>query len=38
MYDGKLMNEQIRAFVEGCDCVFGIGAMLTDFSSGAFTA
>jgi indolepyruvate decarboxylase len=38
MYDGKLMEEQIRAFVEGCDCVLGIGAMLTDFSSGAFTA
>src|SRR6201987_3830638 len=38
MYDGKLMDEQIRAFVEGCDCVLGIGAMLTDFSSGAFTA
>jgi indolepyruvate decarboxylase len=38
MYDGKLMNEQIRAFVEGCDCVFGIGAMMTDFSSGAFSA
>jgi indolepyruvate decarboxylase len=38
MYDGKLMNEQVRAFVEGCDCVLGIGAMLTDFNSGAFTA
>ena len=38
MYDGKLMNEDIRAFVEGCDCVLGIGAMLTDFNSGAFTA
>ena len=38
MYDGKLMDEQIRAFVEGCDCVLSIGAMLTDFSSGAFTA
>lgn len=38
MYDGKLMNEQVRAFVEGCDCVFGIGAMLTDFNSGSFTA
>jgi indolepyruvate decarboxylase len=38
MYDGKLMNEEIRAFVEGCDCVLGIGAMLTDFNSGAFTA
>jgi indolepyruvate decarboxylase len=38
MYDGRLMNEEIRAFVEGCDCVLSIGAMLTDFSSGAFTA
>jgi indolepyruvate decarboxylase len=38
MYDGKLMNEEVRAFVEGCDCVLGIGAMLTDFNSGAFTA
>jgi indolepyruvate decarboxylase len=38
MYDGKLMNEEVRAFVEGCDCVVGIGAMLTDFNSGAFTA
>ena len=38
MYDGKLMNEQIRAFVEGCDCVLGIRAMLTDFNSGAFSA
>jgi indolepyruvate decarboxylase len=38
MYDGKLMNEPVRAFVEGCDCVLGIGAMLTDFNSGAFTA
>jgi indolepyruvate decarboxylase len=38
MYDGKLMNEQVRAFVEGCDCVIGIGAVLTDFNSGSFTA
>jgi indolepyruvate decarboxylase len=38
MYDGRLMNEEVRAFVEGCDCVLGIGAMLTDFNSGAFTA
>jgi indolepyruvate decarboxylase len=38
MYDGRLMNDQVRAFVEGCDCVIGIGAMLTDFNSGAFTA
>jgi indolepyruvate decarboxylase len=38
MYDGKLMNEQVRAFVEGCGCVLGIGAMLTDFNAGSFTA
>jgi indolepyruvate decarboxylase len=38
MYDGKLMNEQVRAFVEGCDCVLSIGAMLTDVNTGAFTA
>jgi indolepyruvate decarboxylase len=38
MYDGKLMNEEIRAFVEGCDLALGIGAVLTDFNSGSFTA
>jgi indolepyruvate decarboxylase len=38
LYDGKLMNEQIRAFVEGCDCVLGIGALMTDFNTGCFTA
>lgn len=38
MYDGKLMNEEVRAFVEGSDLVLGIGAVLTDFNSGSFTA
>ena len=38
MYDGRLMNEEVRAFIEGCDLVLGIGARLTDFNSGAFTA
>jgi indolepyruvate decarboxylase len=38
MYDGALMNEDVRAFVEGSDLVIGIGAMLTDFNSGSFTA
>ena len=38
MYDGKLMNENVRAFVEGSDLVLGIGAVLTDFDSGSFTA
>jgi indolepyruvate decarboxylase len=38
MYDGALMNEEVRAFVEGCDCVIEAGTMLSDFNSGAFTA
>jgi indolepyruvate decarboxylase len=25
MYDGKLMNHGVGAFVEGCDCVLAIG-------------
>ncbi|MGA9155032.1 MAG: hypothetical protein WBZ36_30990 [Candidatus Nitrosopolaris sp.] len=38
MYDGKLMDESVRAFVESCDLVLNIGAMMTDFNTGAFTA
>jgi indolepyruvate decarboxylase len=38
MYDGQLMDPEVRAFVEGCDCILGVGALLTDFNSGAFTA
>jgi indolepyruvate decarboxylase len=38
MYDGALMNEDVRAFVEGCDLVLEVGTMLSDFNSGAFTA
>ena len=38
MYDGRLMNEPVREFVESCDVVMIIGTMLTDFNSGAFTA
>jgi indolepyruvate decarboxylase len=38
MYDGKLMDEQIREFVESCDQVVRVGTMMTDFNSGAFTA
>jgi indolepyruvate decarboxylase len=38
MYDGKLANEQLRMFVESCDRVLRIGAVMTDFNSGAFTA
>ncbi|MFG2301875.1 alpha-keto acid decarboxylase family protein [Actinacidiphila glaucinigra] len=38
MYDGKLMNEGVRRFVEGSDVVVLIGALMHDFNSGAFTA
>src|SRR3984957_4682858 len=38
MYDGKLMDESVRAFVESCDQVVCVGTMMTDFNSGAFTA
>lgn len=38
IYNGKLMNPNVREFVENCDCVLGIGAVLTDFNSGSFTA
>jgi indolepyruvate decarboxylase len=38
MYDGALMNEAVREFVETRDQVLTIGTLLTDFNSGAFTA
>ncbi len=38
MYDGKLMNEGVRNFVESCDLILKAGTVLSDFNSGAFTA
>src|SRR6516225_4505067 len=38
MYDGRLTEESVRAFVEGADCVLGLGALASDFNTGAFTA
>ena len=38
MFDGQLMDPDVSAFVEDSDCILGIGAFLTDFNSGAFTA
>lgn len=38
MYDGKLMDAEVRQFVESCDAVVTIGTMQTDFNTGAFTA
>ena len=38
MYDGRLMEEPVREFVENSDLVLTIGTMQTDFNTGAFTA
>ncbi|QPN89354.1 alpha-keto acid decarboxylase family protein [Proteus vulgaris] len=38
MYDGKLMTPDVREFVENSEYILGIGAMMTDFNTGSFTA
>jgi indolepyruvate decarboxylase len=38
MYDGTLMDEVVREYVENADVVLTLGTLLTDFNSGAFTA
>jgi indolepyruvate decarboxylase len=38
MYDGRLMNPEIREFIEGCDCILNLGALWSDLNTGAFTA
>ena len=38
MYDGRLMNPEIREFIEGCDCVLNLGALWSDLNTGAYTA
>lgn len=38
MYDGQLMTPQVRNFVENSEYIIGIGAILSDFNTGCFTA
>lgn len=38
MYDGKLMDEPAREYVEGADLVISLGTLPSDFNTGAFTA
>jgi indolepyruvate decarboxylase len=38
MYEGALLNEHVRGFVESCDRVITVGTIMSDFNSGAFTA
>jgi indolepyruvate decarboxylase len=37
-YAGRLMNEDVRQFVESCDVVLAVGTLLSDLNTGAFTA
>src|ERR1700753_754510 len=38
MYAGRLMNEDVREFVESCDVVLAAGTLFTDLNTGIFTA
>ena len=38
MYDGAIMNEEVRDFVEGRDQVLTVGTLISDFNTGAFTS
>ncbi|TAI67372.1 thiamine pyrophosphate-binding protein [Bradyrhizobium sp. Leo170] len=38
MYAGRLMNENVRQFVESCDLVLAVGTLFSDLNTGAFTA
>ena len=38
MYDGQLMNPQVREYVEGADLVINVGALWGDFNTGMFTS
>lgn len=38
MYDGKLLNEGVRRFVEDGDVVILAGTLMNDFNTGAFTS
>lgn len=38
MYDGAIMTEEVRAFVESRDMVLAVGTIASDFNTGAFTA
>jgi indolepyruvate decarboxylase len=38
IYDGTLMDEPVRDFVESCDQVLAVGTLMTDFNTGAFTS
>jgi len=38
MYDGAIMDEAVRDFVESRELVLTVGALMSDFNTGAFTS
>ncbi|WP_145080761.1 alpha-keto acid decarboxylase family protein [Poriferisphaera corsica] len=38
MYDGQLMNQHVREYVEEADLVINVGALWGDFNTGMFTS
>jgi indolepyruvate decarboxylase len=38
IYDGRMMDEDVRLFVEGCDCLLRFGTLMTEVNTGSFTA
>ena len=38
MYDGRIMNPEVRSFVESREVVLNLGGLWSDFNTGAFTA
>jgi indolepyruvate decarboxylase len=38
MYEGSLMNKEVRDFVENCDRILSVGTLMSDYNTGAFTA
>lgn len=38
LYDGKLINEDTRKIIESADCILVIGALMSEYNTGLFTA
>lgn len=38
LYDGKVINRSVRQYIENSDCLVNLGAQLTDFNTGGFSA
>ncbi len=38
LYDGKVINRPLREYIESSDCVIHLGALMTDFNTGAYSA